>query len=146
MSHLLNPSANHAALLWEVPSCNPLMIKARAPLRELIINSFFIVCVCVLCFISARQSGILGCASGLKSLGAGVKRSSGGGGGGGGAARRLFHFCTRQITLTFDHVLCSGSRSHGSCAASLLLPPSPHPPTTAATVQKQICICALTRL
>lgn len=79
-----------------------------------------------------RRAVILGSASGLKSLGAGVER-------------RLLHFCTRLITLTFDHVLCSGSRSHGSCAASLRLPsPPPEPPTTTATtsiaIQKQICI------
>lgn len=153
MSHLLNPSANHAALLREVPSCNSLLIKDRAPLRELIINPFFILCVCV-CYVLSRPgraaprchiglcqwTEILGCRCGEEQR---WRRR------GGVAARRLLHFCTRLITLTFDHVLCSGSRSHGSCAASLLLPPQP-PTIAAATsiaIQKQICIlCSDTTL
>lgn len=107
---LLNSTANHTAFLQEVPSCSLLSSNARAFLWSWLLNppptrahSWG------LCFISAQQNDhALSCRVLPENWNPSVQVWEA------GVMKRLLHFCTWLITLTFDHVLCSGRRAHKS--------------------------------
>lgn len=120
---LLNSSANHIAFLQEVPSCSLLESNARAFLWNWLLNSPSPhTHSWGLCFISAQQNDhALSCRALPANWNPSVQVWKA------GVMKRLLHFCTWLITLTFDHVLCSGRR--GSWKHAAMLP------------SKQICIC-----
>ena len=96
-------------------SCNPLggtnqpaVCSRLMPLHFFGIDYLTFFFFCVMFYLGPAEwlcAVIEGFASELKSFSAGVESR---------AVKRLLHFCTLLITLTFDHVLCSGSWSYES--------------------------------
>lgn len=95
-------------------SCNPLGGSVPQPCSRLIPRHFFGIdyltffFFCIMFYLSPAEwlcAVIEGFASEFKSVSAGVESR---------VVKRLLHFCSPLITLTFDHVLCSCSWSYES--------------------------------